>query len=95
MASASFPLKGAGFRKLNHLMSSLLGAEHLLSVCTCLEKTWFPGPHHTQACPCYATSRVKLMKCKGVKKEKVGRRTVLSGPIEFHFEEMHGPGGGL
>ena len=94
MAENSFPLKGAGFRKLNRLMSPSLGAAHLLSVCTCPEKSFHPGPHHAQACPCFATHRVEILKCKGVWEDHIptthGRsRKVLKGPVEFHLEELH------
>jgi hypothetical protein len=87
-------LRRAGFRKLNRLMSPALGAMHLLSVCTCPEKSQHPGPHHGSACPCYATHRVEILACNHVYESKDPTspghyRKSLKGPVQFHLRELH------
>jgi hypothetical protein len=85
----------ANWKKLNKLASASLCHAHLLSVCTCLEKSGHPGPRHDQACPCYATSRVSLLKCNGVERMQVAGadghyRKYWGGPIELHLIQIEG-----
>lgn len=85
-------LRYASWKRLNELMQPALGHAHLLAVCTCRRKSGNPGPHHKKACPCYATHRVKILRCKGVYKQVIWvrkhQRTILEGPVEFHLEEI-------
>jgi hypothetical protein len=94
----SFPksLRRASWKRLNELMSPAAGYSHLASVCTCAKINGHPGPHHAADCPCYATSRVAIMQCTGVREEREPTsrghfRKIISGPIKFVIDDLTNP----
>lgn len=82
-----------GWKRLNAWMVEARQHIYLYSVCSCTQKSGAPGPHHHAGCLCYATARVKLVKCTGVWEERQATsrghyRKIVVGPLKFVIEGL-------